>query len=132
MAAIEIKGVEELQKKLGTAGTTKTLRRPMERSVKRLQADMQKYPPQPAGVTYRRGQDPRSEDLGASWTSKVTRSARGLTGKVGNNTSYAPWVQSHQFQALHMGYWQTDQEVIDKNIKPIIADFKRAIDRALR
>ena len=131
-AAITITGVDELIAKLGKAQGNAVLKDPMQRAVYRIEDGMKVYPPQPAGSTYRRGQDPRSEDLGGKWTTKVTATANGLTGKIGNNVSYAPWVQSHQFQARHMGYWQTDMEVIDKNRAAIVADFQQAIEKALK
>jgi len=133
MASIEIKGVTELIAKLGKVAAMATFRPPMERSMRRIQAEMKVYPPTRAGQTYRRGQDPRSEDLGGSWTVKVTQTRSGLTGIVGTNTSYAPWVQSHQFQAwMHKGRWQTDEDVIEQNRPAIVKDFQNVIDKVLK
>jgi hypothetical protein len=136
--SIEIKGVDALVKKLGKVAAVKTLEPAMQRSVMRLQRDMAEYPPQRAGSRYIRGFGMEggrrtSERLGQSWTTKVTRSSRGLVGKVGNNTTYGPFVQSSRFQAwMHKGRWQTDQDVIDKNRRPILRDFEREIEKAMR
>jgi len=133
-AAITITGVDELIAKLGKVQGNAVLRDPMERAVDRLQLGMKRYPPKPVGSKYRRGQDPLSEDLGSNWVTKVTSTANGLTGKIGNDTTYGPWVQSHQFQARHMSHWKehTDLYMIDKNRPAIIADFERAIAKALK
>lgn len=127
MASIEIKGVDELIRKLGKVEGVKVLEAPMKRSVYRLQRDMADYPPQrPAGSYIRTG------TLGRRWTVKVSRRTNGMEGRVGNNTRYAPFVQSHRFQArIHRGTWQTDVQVVDKNRAAIVADFEREIRNAL-
>jgi len=128
VASIEIKGVDALVTKLGKVAAVKTLEPAMQRSVMRLQRDMAQYPPQRSGATYR-----RTGTLGRRWTTKVARSSRGLVGKVGNNTSYGPFVQSSRFQAwMHKGRWQTDEDVIEKNRRPILRDFEREIEKAMR
>ena len=132
MAAIEIRGVDQLIKKLGSVTGNSILVPPMKRSVDMLLKDIRPYPEERPGQTYQRGKDPRSERLRTRWTTKVSRSANGVIGKIGNNASYAPWVQSHQFQAwMHRGRWQTDLVVIDKNRAAIVRDFERAIYRAM-
>lgn len=137
MASIEIKGVDELIRKLGKVEGVKVLEKPMQRSVYRLQRDMADYPPQRPGSKYIRGYGmaggpATSERLGQSWTVKVSRRANGLEGKVGTRVSYAPFVQSERFQArIHRGRWQTDAKVVEKNRAAIVADFKRAIREAL-
>lgn len=128
MASIEITGIPELITKLGKAAATRTLRPAMNRSVLRLQRDMAKYPIQRVGSSYI-----RTGTLGRRWTTKVMQNANGLTGKVGNNTSYGPFVQSSMFQAeIHAGRWQTDQDTLDKNRSAIVKDFQNAIDEVLK
>jgi len=128
MASIEIKGVDELIKKLGKVEGVKVLEAPMQRAVLRLQRDMADYPPQRPASSY-----VRTGTLGRRWTVKVRRYASGLEGRVGNNTVYAPFVQSHRFQSrIHRKRWQTDAKVIDKNRQAIVADFERAIKQALK
>ena len=127
MASIEIRGIDELQRKLGAAASNKILRDPMQRSVYRILRDMAEYPPQRLSSSYI-----RTGTLGRRWTQKVAVNRSGVTGKVGNNTEYAPWVQAENFQAwMHKGRWQTDQQVIDERRGDIERDFQQAIDRAL-
>jgi hypothetical protein len=128
MASIEIKGVDELIRKLGKVEGVKVLEAPMKRSVYRLQRDMADYPAQRPGSSY-----VRTGTLGRRWTVKISRRSDGVEGRVGNNTVYAPFVQSHRFQArIHRGRWQTDAKVVDKNRQAIVADFERAIKQALK
>ena len=128
MAGITIKGVDAAVKKLGKAAAIKTLQAPMQRSVMRLQRDMAEYPTQRPGSAYR-----RTGTLGRRWITSVSRKGGGLVGKVGNNTTYGPFVQSSQFQArVHRGRWQTDADVMDRNKAAIEADFARAIREAMK
>lgn len=123
---IELEGLEEALKQLGTAGTLDALEAPMHRTMFRLQRAMAVYPPPPSGSRYR-----RSGSLGRRWTTQVYRFNGDLVGKVGNNTLYGPYVQSEQFQAHWMTHWQTDQEVINREKSTIINDFERAINDAV-
>lgn len=128
MATIEIHGTAEAIELLGIAETMTMFRQPMRRAVARMRDAMAIYPPQRSGSAYR-----RSGTLGRRWTTRVTERSDGLEGKVGNNTSYGPFVQSQMFQAtVHQGRWQTDQQVADEQEAAIVADFERAIQAALR
>lgn len=125
---IEIRGVDALLAKLGKVQGTNILRPPMQRSVLRIQRDMQEYPTQRMGSPYR-----RTGTLGRRWTTRIQQSGQYLEGKVGNNTRYAPLVQSRQFQArVHRGRWQTDTQVVNRLARIIIGDFEQAIAEALR
>ena len=125
---IQIKGVDELIRKLGKVEGTKHLRQPMQRAVYRLQARMAQYPAQRTNSSYR-----RTGTLGRKWTSKIEQGNGIIRGKVGNNTEYAPLVQSYQFQArIHRGLWQTDRYVVDTEYRTIVRDFENAISEALR
>ena len=136
--AIQIEGIDELIKKLGKVEGPKVLVEPMEWSVATVEDSISTYPPEIPGSSYRRGQDPRSEDLGGRFTGvgfvkKIRESVNGVVGSVGNNASYAPWVISHQFQAgIHRGRWKTDLQVINEKRNGIERRFKLAIDKALR
>lgn len=122
---ITIKGIPELEAKLGRAAAVATIRPPMERAVRRIQADLAKYPSPPAGTKYR-----RTGTLGRRWTAEVRDG--GLTGVVGNNTPYAQWVEAAEYQAkVHQGRWPTDEEVLEKEKGAIVADFEKAIEDAL-
>ena len=125
---IQIKGIDALIQKLGKVEGMKHLRAPMQRAVYRLQGRMAQYPAQRPNSSYR-----RTGTLGRKWTSKIEQSSTSITGKVGNNASYAPLVQSYQFQArIHRGLWQTDRYVVDTEYRTIVRDFENAISEALR
>lgn len=128
MTTITITGIEELFRKLDRVQAIETLVPPMQRSVYRVVNAMADYPPPPAQSRY-----VRTGTLGRRWTSKTTRQSDGVTGTIGNNTSYGPFVQSKAFQArVHRGRWQTDEQVLTDNLTAIQADFERAIQAALR
>lgn len=136
--SITIKGLDKLYKKLGKVAATQVLEKPMQRGVLRLQRSMQVYPPARSGSKYIRGYGfkggPRtSEKLGQRWTTRIIKSGNGLTGKVGNNASYGPLVQSSRFQtARHRSTgWTTDERAVKENEKIILDDFARMIDKAL-
>ncbi len=140
---IDIKGVDALIAKLGKVQATNILRPPMQRAVLRIQRDMQEYPPQRPGSRYVRGrgmanaagivEHKTSQQLGKRWTTKVFQEGAYLTGKVGNNVTYAPFVQSRQFQArIHRGRWQTDAQVVNRLARTIVGDFETTISQALR
>jgi hypothetical protein len=80
---------------------------------------MKTYPPERLNSTYRRTGSLRKE-----WTTQ-TRD-QGFTVVVGNDIEYGPFVQSQQDQAwMHKGFWQTDQQVLDKeedNITEMVSD----------
>jgi hypothetical protein len=125
---VTITGLDPLFKKLGNAASIRTLTPPMERGVLRLQRTMQTYPPPPPQSKYT-----RTGTLGRRWTAKVNPSASGLTGRVGNRTAYAPFVQSAMFQTAQHSRsgWHTDSQAIRANEDVILADFQAAVDRAL-
>ena len=125
--SIEIKGVDEIVRKLGKVGAMDAFRPPMQRAVERLQRGMAVYPSQPALANYR-----RTGTLGRKWTTQIRQSVNQMIGSVGNNTPYAPYVQSHLRQNIHLGYWQTDADVVDANRAAIVADFKRVIDEVIK
>jgi len=126
--SVKITGLAALYKKLDAAAATKTLEAPMSRAVYLIQAAMQNYPPAPADSTY-----VRTGTYGRRWTTKITRAVNGISGRVGNNTRYAPWVGSQMFQTgTHRRTgWPTDAGAVAANQGDILADFQEAIDRAL-
>ena len=126
--SIKIDGIDKVLRKLGTVRGQDMLAEPMEASLRILQADMQNYPVQRTGSTYI-----RTGTLGRRWAiAPIERTGNGLHGRVGNNTEYAPFVQSNILQsAVHRGRWQTDAQVVQRRRAWIVARFKRAIDQAL-
>ena len=140
---ISVAGVDRLVAKLGRIDSMRPLAPAMRRAVNRLQRDMQEYPPVRPGSRYVRGRGMAdadgvvrrltSEQLGKRWTTKVDVSAAELVGTVGNNVSYAPFVQSRQFQVrVHRGRWPTDASVMNRNAPAIVRDFEQATADALK
>ncbi len=76
---IEIKGLPELQKKLGQSNFTKALKGGMTMAVVNLEGDIKANTPVKSGR------------LRAAWTHRV--SADGSEGQIGNNLVYAPYVE---------------------------------------
>lgn len=104
---------------------------PLDRGAMQVLAGMKPYPPPPPESRYVRGAPPHSENLGKRWTSRRIRGQEYVGREVGNNASYAPWVQSSELQArVHQGRWQTDQEVIERELPGIVADVEQALRRA--
>lgn len=128
MASITIRGIAELQRKLGDMQQVNdVLKPPMARAVFRLQRDMANYPPARAGSSY-----VRTGTYGRRWTTRITESNQGLVGTVGNNTIYGPFVGSQRFQArVHRNRWTTDNQAVRRNEAAIVADFERVISDAL-
>lgn len=124
---IRIDGVDRAVQRLGAVESARVLEQPMREAVLMLEADMKMYPPQRGGGRYR-----RTGTLGRRWTHRIRFESGGVTGVVGNNTSYAPLVQSSAFQtAVHRGRWQTDRSVLQRRRKEIVDRFRAAIGRAL-
>lgn len=91
---------------------------------------LKKYPPQRNPDTnYERGFGVRpnqrvSEDLGARWAGEIHRGNGEIRIDFGNNASYAPFVQSLQYQAdIHKDWWQTDEQMIDIYLPMLESDF---------
>lgn len=128
---IEVKGLTETLQRLDNLGGMRALEPVMWKAVYRLADYMAEYPPERASSPY-----VRTGTLGRRWTAatsqSVTVTGNMIRGVVGNNTSYAPLVQSARFQArVHRGRWRTDVMAIDANRQKIVADFLAAL-RALR
>jgi len=139
MAVIEIKGIDELMDKLGAVEAIEVLEGPMQRAVLRLQGRMATYPPPPLSSTYIRGygfhgRPATSEKLGQHWMTKVTQQTVGYEGRVGNNVSYGPLVQSAMFQtkAHKRTGWVTDEQVLEEELPAILRDFEKVIEDALK
>lgn len=133
MTGIEIKGLGKLTARLGAYKARDSLRPVMTRSVERLRARLAKYPSARPGSGYI-----RTGTLGRRWTTRITMQgsnqyAGRIVGIVGNNTIYAPYVQSQAKQARwHKGRWQTEVQVANEERAAIVADFEQEIGRLLR
>ena len=129
---ITITGVDRLFAKLGRIQGTRILREPMDRATKCIQKYMSIYPAELPNSRY-----VRTGTLGKRWVApesiEITESSDGLIGKIGNNTKYAPDVQSRKFQRKQFkGRWQTDADAIRDNRAAIVKDFNASIKEALK
>ena len=123
---IQLKGIDELISKLSSINAMKALEPPMHKAMFRLQTPLATYPPAPANSKY-----VRTGTLGRRWTTDVDVKSDEIIGKVGNNTEYAPRVQSARFQKpifKRIG-WKTDREVLDQELPAIVKDFQEAVDK---
>ena len=75
----------------------------------------------------------RTVRLGRSWTTRPIREPGAIGRSIGNNTKYAPQVQSSELQAaVHRGWWQTDEEVLADNRRAIVEVITDALVRGIR
>jgi len=70
------------------------------------------YPPAPPHSKYRRGLDPRSENLGGSWTVAEVGDSDSI---IGTRVSYAPYVkdQGRQTAVMKNIGWATIQDDVE-------------------
>lgn len=106
----------------------RALRAAMDDSTVLLLRELQTYPPQRTGTTYR-----RTGTLRRSWMRKVTNEGNAIVGEVVSSGNMAPYnrlVQDQVRQAsIHRGRWtNTVQEVTRRNERTI----QRYFDRRLR
>jgi hypothetical protein len=150
---IEVKGLAELEEKLGRIGAIRELRPAMEKTNKVIHADTQRYPPPShkpmrwksrkqrlfviigiregrIEVPYRRK---HSGGLAGSWVDKVSVIGSTLTGTVGSNSSYAPFVVGPKSQAeYHQGNWWTTATLLKRRKSDIEDIFASRIREVLR
>lgn len=123
---ISITGIEDVELRLNRLTGVGWAVRPMRQATLFVQERMARYPQQRAGSLY-----VRTGTLGRTWTTSVEETPNTVTGRVGNRTEYAPFVQSRQFQAgVHRGRWQTEMDVLERNQREIVDYFRRAIEEA--
>jgi hypothetical protein len=148
MAKVTVRGVDEVMRKLEKVGKAGAFKRPMTKAVAHLHDKIAEYPPSssansPAngyswyergfGTRTRTGRAwPTSETLGRRWTHEV--SADGKTGKVGNNASYGPYVQSAEMQASFHARrgWLTDEKVAEDEADKVVKFFDDEIESLLK
>ncbi len=106
----------------------RALRAAMDDSTVLLLRELQTYPPQRTGTTYK-----RTGTLRRSWQRRVTNEGSAIVGEVVSSGNMAPYnrlVQDQVRQAsIHRGRWtNTVQEVTRRNERTI----QRYFDRRLR
>jgi len=137
---IEVNNSDALRK-LGRleSEVTHMLRAPIQRSLAVLHADMATYPPVRPGQRYIRGRGPTnaagevlrltSQQLGKRWTERITEGGGTITGELGNNATYGPYVQDSELQAwMHRDRWVTNEQAAEDNAGEIQGFFTDAID----
>lgn len=133
---VEIRGLEELQRKARRMGTDMgpTMSRTMDRAVKYVHSTVPPYPPAPPDSRYR-----RTGLLGRSITTEVRALGGATVGVIGTNVAYAPDVISSEpangagpqaWYHKRTG-WYTLQDVVAKAERQIIAIFEAALDRLI-
>lgn len=141
MVTLEVKGIEEIERILGAVVAAQTLRKPMQRTVYRLQAHMGDYSRSLGAPvsTYMRGRGPTnaqgivtrltSENLGRRWTADVTTSGNDVTGTLGNVVSYGPYVHDAAYQAgFHAARGAlTDVQALADEEGWIVTEFERTV-----
>jgi len=71
----------------------------------------------------------KSEMLGKSWTVAVGAGKDGVVGEIGNNTSYAPWVQGDKQWNVHAKRgWKTLDTALEESMDDINGFFGDALD----
>ena len=106
----------------------RAMRAAMEDATVFIHRQMQTYPPQRAGSTYK-----RTNTLRASWFRRISGQGNEITGEVvssGNTAPYNRLVQDQTQQAsIHRGRWSNTVQEVQRRTTPTI---QRYFDRRLR
>ena len=74
----------------------------------------------------------RTMTLGRRWTTEISGSGLDLVGRVGNNTSYGPFVMARADQAAyHAGVWPLAEDVAEQATGDVLGIFTDAVQAAL-
>lgn len=128
VVTIEVKGVTEAAVKLNME-PVQVILPALHRGALRIEHDMKLYPEPPPDSRYI-----RTFVLRKQWTTApMTGGGKYFAGyRVGTATVYAPWVQSHLFQAtVHRGRWPTDKQVASRNQPALVRDVNITVRQAL-
>lgn len=106
----------------------RAMRAAMEDATVLIHRQMQTYPPQRAGSTYK-----RTNTLRASWFRRISGQGNDIVGEVvssGNTAPYNRLVQDADRQAaVHRGRWTNTAQEVQRRTTPTI---QRYFDRRLR
>lgn len=147
---IDIRGVEPLMTKLENLRGLKWVRGVMTAALSDLKDWIAEYPPSSeANIPYQRrwyqrgygtrwmrkngtiGGSKTSEQLGQRWTYRLDSNGRG--GVVGNNASYAKWVQGPEQSSWHAERgWRTTPQAVAEQGPRIVDKLRTEISRLLR
>lgn len=126
---IEIRGLEELVKKLGgiSEGLKREMEEGMDEAIKYVRQEVPGYPPAIPNSRY-----VRTRVLGNSLTTEVRSLGSEVVGVLGTETIYGPYVIGEERQArVHRGRWYTLQAVLRSAKDGIIRIFEERVQRML-
>lgn len=152
MSEIQIEGLDRLLTKLDRISSVRVLYPPMVRSLAKLNSYIATYPKaRPQAQPFKSDKQRRfffaaikdgritvpyrrTGLLGRSWQMQAEMTPQQVVGTLSNPTPYGPFVQAPppQQAAYHQGNWRTADDAVQKLSAAIVADFKRAVDEALR
>ena len=126
---VELKGVDELSRKLQEAGRGEYVRGALEAAGLDLVTKARNYPPVPEGSKYQ-----RTYKLQNSWDSRV--SDDGMVLSVGTNKGsvpYAGYVMGREEQTRTHAWhgWKTIEGIIQLNLDRITEALRRNLEKAL-
>ncbi len=146
---LEIRGIDDLDRQLGKVEAALRLGPILRAAALSIKNEVATYPRSTlansplARTWYERGFGPRwmrrdgsiggsrtSETLGRRWTTRVSSNE----ARIGNNASYAPFVQGRDQQAAFHARrgWKTLEDVGEKEAQRVIRQIEAAIRRAIR
>lgn len=152
-ATLRIEGLADLLKKIDTLAQLRQVQGAIRAAALHVKGKVAVYPPETAankpGRTDRRGRPmgwyergagwhsasgklyARSETLGRKWTIKTENA--GLTAVIGNNASYARYVQDADLQARFMAAygWRTAQDVLEQESDLVTRYVREAVEKAV-
>lgn len=121
---VETRGAEILATKYRAFDGKATLTRIANDYMARMQIDLNHYPPVPPKSTYK-----RTGTLGRGWLHR-TEGAQGVV-RLENVTPYATWVQGYQQAWMHVGRWETVEQVQARYHDRMIDSMRRAVREEL-
>jgi len=145
----QIIGSDELVRKLRRISNLDFLRPHIQSGVTHIANKMKIYPDAGSGNDpsrtrwYQRGYGQKwrrkdgsvggyqsSEDLQQRWLGKVLSNTR---GEIGNDASYAPYVQGGEEQSSVMREigWKTTDQVVEEESEFVLREIQKAVDREL-
>jgi hypothetical protein len=121
---VETRGAEILATKYRAFDGKATLTRIANDYMARMQIDLNHYPPVPPRSKYQ-----RTGTLGRGWLHRV-EGAQGIV-RLENVTPYAPWVQGYQQAWMHVGRWETVEQVMARYHDRMIDSMRRVVREEL-
>jgi hypothetical protein len=128
--SLEIKGVDDLLRKLGTIEKVQDKLQPVaQREIRRVRERAQVYPPMLPNQRY-----VRTFKLRRGWADNVERVQSGLVARATNrNVPYNIYVQGHGTQAgIHRNRWETNKQILERETPAIVRAFDDEITKALK